>query len=123
MNDEELQKEFQKMTDALYEEPREDTYRSMVSEFYSQRMRSTAILVWANFIFFFALGILCGFMFFLSDEVKHQIVYAALFICFMQWSTLIKVFAWQVLHNNQIKRELKRLEIQIAELTQAVRSK
>ena len=123
MNDEELQKDIEKMTDALYEEPREDTYRSMVSEFYSRRMRSTVILVWANFTVFFALGIFWGFMFFQSGEVKYQIMYAALFICFMQWSTLTKPLAWQRLHKNQIKRELKRLEIQVAELTQAVRAK
>lgn len=123
MDHEELQKEIDRMTQELYDEPREDSYPAMVSEFYSRKMLGTALLVWANFLFFFALGIACAVLFFLSGEVRYQIVWAALFICFMQWSTLGKVFAWQAIHKNQVKREIKRLELRVVELAQAVTAK
>jgi len=29
----------------------------------------------------------------------------------------MKIFAWQMLHRNSIKREIKRLELRIAEMT------
>jgi hypothetical protein len=122
MSDKELQKEIDRMTEELYEEPREDSYLAMVSEFYSRKHLETALIVWGNFLLFFALGIGCAVMFFLSSIVRDQIMYAALFVCFMQWSTLIKVYAWQVMQKIQVKREIKRLELRVAELTQTVRS-
>lgn len=123
MSNEELQKEIERMTAELYDEPREDSYLAMVGEFYSRKMLGTTLLVWGNFLFFFVLGVACAVMFFLSDEIRKQIMYAALFVCFMQWSTLIKVYAWQVMHKIQVKREIKRLELRVVELTQAVIAK
>jgi hypothetical protein len=35
---------------------------------------------------------------------------------------MIKVFAWQMIHRNNIKREIKRLELRIVELGQIVKS-
>lgn len=117
MNEEQIQK----MIEDTYEESKEDTLRSMIGEFYSRKMLSIAILVWANFLFFLALAGISAILFFKADQTKYQIMYAALFICFMQWSTLIKVFAWQVTHKNSIKRELKRMEMRIAGLGQAIK--
>ena len=35
--------------------------------------------------------------------------------------TLIKVFAWQMIHRMSIKRDIKKLELRIAELNQTVK--
>lgn len=123
MNHEELQKVIDRMTEEAYEEPREDSYAAMAGEFYSRKMLGTAIIVWGNFLFFFACGIVVAVRFFSTDDVQQQIMNAALFVCFMQWATLIKVYAWQVAHKLQIKREIKRLELRVAELAQAVAAK
>lgn len=123
MNDQDLQKEIDRMTEELYNEPREDSYLAMAREFYSRKHLETAFIVWGNFLFFFALGCAAAVMFFLSDDLTDQIMYAALFVCFMQWSTLIKVYAWQVMQKIQVKREIKRLELRVVELTQAVMAK
>ena len=120
MNQEELKQVLDRMTQEVYDEPRGEPYLSMISEFYSRKMLGTTLLVWGNFLFFFGLGVGSAVMFFLSSEVYQQIMYAALFVCFMQWSTLIKVYAWQVMHKNQIRREIKRLELRVVELAQAV---
>ena len=123
MNHEELQKEIDRMTEELYDRPRDDSLPAMIGEFYSRKMLTTAILVWANFLFFFGLGIACAVMFFLSGEVRYQVMWAALFVCCMQWSTLGKVYAWQAIHKNQVKREIKRLELRVVELAQAIAAK
>jgi hypothetical protein len=36
---------------------------------------------------------------------------------------IMKIFAWQMIHRNSIKREIKRLELRIAELSEMVKSK
>jgi hypothetical protein len=104
----------------LYDDSREDSLRSMLSDFYSKRMLSTAILVWACFLFFFALGVVSAILFFRTDQTRSQIMYAAIFVCLMHWASLIKIFAWQTIHKNSIKREIKRLEIQLAEACKAL---
>ena len=104
----------------LYDDSREDSLRSMLSDFYSRRMLSTAILVWACFLFFFALGVVSAILFFRTDQTRSQIMYAAIFVCLMHWASLIKIFAWQTIHKNSIKREIKRLEIQLVEACKAL---
>jgi len=116
MNEEQMKK----MIEDVYDDSKEDTLRSMLTEFYSRRMLSTAILVWANFLFFLILAVISAALFFQTDQTKYQIMYAAVFICFLQWSTLTKIFAWQVTHKNSIKREIKRLEIRVAELARTI---
>lgn len=115
MNDEEIRKMIGNT--GAYDDSREDTLRSMLSDFYSRRMLSTAILVWANFLFFLALAVVSAVLFFKTDQTQYQIMYAALFVCFMQWSTLGKIFAWQVIHKNSLKREIVRLGIRLADIS------
>ena len=39
------------------------------------------------------------------------------------WIGSMKIFAWEMIHRNSIRREIKRLELRIAELSQIVRGK
>lgn len=50
-------------------------------------------------------------------------MHAAIFICCVHVIFLRKVIYWQILQKNSITREVKRLEVRIAELTEMVRSK
>ena len=119
MNDEQIKK----MLEDTYNNSKEDTLRSMVKEFYSRKMLSSIILVWAYAIIFFAGAAYCGIQFFKTDQARFQIMYAAIFVCCIQCIGLIKIFAWQMIHKNSIKREIKRLEIRIAELNETVKNK
>lgn len=47
-------------------------------------------------------------------------MFATIFLVCAHWVDLMKIFAWQVIHRNGIKREIKRLELKIAELSQAI---
>lgn len=118
--DEEL---IKKMMEDAYDTGREDNIRSMLKDFYSRKMLSTAILVWAWAIIFLGGAVYTGMQFFKADQVKAQIMYAALFIVCVQGISLMKIFAWEAIHRNSIKREIKRLELRIAELSETVKNK
>ena len=119
MNDEQIKK----MIEDTYETSKEDTLRSMLKDFYNRKMLSSIILLWAYFLIFLALAIFSGIKFFKTDQTQYQMMYAAIFVCCVQFFALIKIFAWQMIHRNRITREIKRLEIRIAELDQTVKNK
>jgi hypothetical protein len=118
MNDEQIKK----IIDGMYEEPREDTIWSMVGDFYNRRMLSMVIFIWAWGIAVMAVTIFSAIKFFAVEQTKSQIMYAAIFICGWQLIALTKIFAWQLIHRNGIKREIKRLELRIAELNETVKN-
>ena len=102
---------------------KEDTLWSMVRQFYNRKMLSVIILAWVYFIIVLALAVLSGIRFFESEQTKDQIMYAAIFVCCVQLVSLIKIFAWQVVHRSGIKQEMKRLELRIAELNETVKNR
>ena len=110
MNDEQKNK----MVVETYDEAKDDTLRSMISEFYSMKMLSIVIFVWATGLIYIALAIFSGIRFLKTDQVKFQIMYAVIFICCVQFVVLLKIFSWQIIHKNSIKKEIKRLELRIA---------
>jgi hypothetical protein len=106
-----------------YDDAQEDTFRTMLSDFYSRKMLSIVILVWVWALIFIAGAIGSAVMFFGSDQIKDQIMYAALFVCLVLFVGFVKVLAWQMIARNSIKREIKRLELRVAELAQALAGK
>ncbi|HUW18710.1 MAG TPA: DUF6768 family protein [Sedimentisphaerales bacterium] len=118
--DDELMK---KMGEDAYDDSREGSVLWMAKEFYSKKMASFAIMVWAFAIIFFCGAAYTGIRFFGTDHTRCQIMYAALFICFVHGIGLMKIFSWQMISDNSIKREVKRLELRIAELAETIKGK
>lgn len=118
MND----KEIQHIIDETYDESRENTISTMLKDFYNKRMLSIVIILWVWGILFFAGAVYSAVQFFKNVETKTQLMYVATFLCCCQFLGLIKVFAWQIIHRNGLKREIKRLELRIAELSETVKS-
>jgi uncharacterized membrane protein YbjE (DUF340 family) len=106
-----------------YDEAKEDSLRSMLGDFYSRKMLSVVVLLWVWAIIFCAGAAYSVMRFFHTDQIRDQIMYAAIFICLVQFVGLMKVFAWQMMARNSVKRDVKRLELRIAELTQALTTK
>ena len=50
-------------------------------------------------------------------------MYAALFIIGAHGVGLMKILAWGMLHQQSIRRDLKRLELRVAELSETLKSK
>jgi hypothetical protein len=106
-----------------YEESKEEGLRSIVRDFYTRKQLSSAILAWAVAIVFIGLAIYSGIHFFRTDEIRWQIVYAALFIVGVHEFGMIRTFVWQMAHRQNLKRDLKRLELRVAELSEALKAK
>jgi hypothetical protein len=119
MNDEQIKK----IIDGTYDQPREDTLGSMLRDFYNRRMLSIVVIVWAWGLFIIGVAVYSAVMFFRTEQTRPQMMYAALFIVCCQFVALMKIFAWQMIHRNSIKREIKKLEIRIADLTETVTSR
>ncbi len=114
--------EMQKILDDLegYDEKREGTAIGVLTEFYSRKFLSTSIVVWANGIVMTGVAVLCAVLFFRTDVVKDEILYATIFMGAFIWIAGIKSFAWMAINRNSIAREVKRLEIRVVELTRAI---
>ena len=106
-----------------YDESKEDTYRSMLRDFFSKEMRWVMINLYAWSAFFFVLVIISVVQFFKTDETKFQIMYATIFICCSLSIGLCKAITFVMLQRHSIKREIKRLELRIAELNETVKNK
>lgn len=116
------EKQIQKIITDTYEESKEDTLRGMIGDFYNRKNSSSIALVWVFAIIIILLSVYCGTAFFKAEDTRMQIMYATIFIVLMESLNIIKIFAWLIVHRNGIKREIKRLELRIAELNETVKS-
>ena len=119
MNDEQIKK----IIEDGYDANREEGILSMARDFYSRRMRSTAIMVWFWAIAFFALAAYGTIQFFRTDQTQTQILGAALFIVGCLGIGMMKIFAWEMVHRHSIKRDIKRLELRVAELSELLQNR
>jgi hypothetical protein len=119
MNDEDIKK----IIEDTYDESKEDSYRSMMRDFFSKKMRWVMINVYAWSFIFLVPIIISVIQFFKTDQTKFQIMYAAIFVCCTLSIGFIKVLAWVMLQRHSVKREIKRLELRIAELNEIVKGK
>ena len=120
MNDEDIKKIIDSPQEFDFEK---DTVRSMVWDFYNKKNRFTIIWVWGNSLVFLALTAFSAILFFKAGQTRYQIMYAAIFICSIQVIILAKIVYWQTMHRNKIAREIKSLELRIAELSETVKNK
>jgi len=72
----------------------------------------------------FMIGVVfSGIKFFYTGRTQFQIMYAAIFICCVQVCIFSKIKYWQMLHKINVSREIKRLELRIAELSETLKGK
>ena len=123
MNDEQIKK----IIDDIYDESKENSLFSIVGQhyrrLYNKRM-FPSFIIHALYSLPFAFGVVfCGIKFFKTDHTQFQIMYAAIFVCCVQGMIFSKAKYWQMLHKINISREIKRLELRIAELNETVKNK
>jgi hypothetical protein len=118
-----MDEQIKKIIEDDYDDSRQEGLMSMARDFYNKKMLNMVVLVWSLGIIFMAGAVYSGIEFFGTDEIRYQIMYAVIFMTCLQWVGSLKIFAWQVIHRNNIKREIKRLELTIAELNQTVQGK
>ena len=119
MNDEQTKK----IIEDTCVESKEDTFCTMARDLYNKKNLATLIWVWGNSLVFLALAIFSCIKFFQAEQSKYQIMYAAIFICCSLSVGFCKAIAFVMVTRHNIKREIKRLEIRIAELNETVKNK
>jgi hypothetical protein len=119
MDDEQIKK----MVEETYDNSKEDTIRSMIGDFYNRKMVSITFFFWIFMILFMAALVYSGIKFFKTEQVQSQIMYSTIFISCLLGGSIIKIFAWLLAHRHGIDREIKRLELRIAELSEIIKNK
>ena len=119
MDDEEI---METIEDDL-ESSGEDSLWSMAKDFYSRKTLMFAIILYVDSFIFIGLAIYSAIEFFRTDLIKSQIMYAAIFICCIQFLALMKILGWQMVHRNGLGKYFKRLETRIAQLDQTLKTK
>jgi len=117
MSDEQVRK----IIEDSYDDSKEDTLRAIGRDFYSRRFRSAAVLSWVWSLIFIALAAYSAMQFFRANGTQEQIMYAVLFILGAHGVGLMKILAWQMLFRYGLRRDLKRLELSVAELSQMLK--
>jgi len=121
MNDEQIKKIIDGPDE--YDDSKADNLLSMVGQLYSKKMFPSMIVHFLYSLPFMAGVVICGIKFFKTDQTQFQIMYAAIFVCCIQVCIFSKVKYWQMLFKNNTSREIKRLELRIAELNETVKNK
>ena len=67
---------------------------------------------------FLAIGIYSLWRFFAAQEIKELVGWAIGFASCMAAVSMMKIWAWMQMEKNNTVREIKRLELQVARLTQ-----
>lgn len=118
MNKEQLKRIVEQTPD--YDVTKEDSLLSMTCQLYSEKMLPSLLVHGVYSLPFIVGAIFCGIVFFRTDQIQFQIMYATLFACCIQFIVFSKNKYWQMLHRYNINREIKRLELRIAELSETV---
>lgn len=101
---------------------KEEALLTMARDFYSRKMLSKSLVVWVWAAAFIALAVYSAMRFFKAGQTQAQIMYAVLFISGVLGLGLMKILAWLMLHQHGIRRDLKRMELRIAELNETLKS-
>jgi len=80
------------------------------------------IFGWFGGFVFFAVAIVCGWQFFTQTDPRSIALWGAGTIVAFLWLGMIKLWFWMELQKVGIVREIKRVELQLASLTAALRS-
>ncbi|MHC4060847.1 MAG: DUF6768 family protein, partial [Planctomycetota bacterium] len=91
MNEEQIKK----IIEDAYDDSKEDTLLSMVGQLYSRKMFPSFIAHFLYSLPFMAGAVLCGIIFFKTDRTQFQIMYAAIFVCCIQFCIFSKAKYWQ----------------------------
>lgn len=100
----------------------EQSLPEMITEAFRGRRR---LEVGANLLvimIFFGLSIFCAVRFLGASEIRQMLLWGGGF--FLGWSSMVgfKMVGWMQMNRNALAREIKRLELQVAQLARTIRA-
>lgn len=102
---------------------RELPIRTQVAETFRGRFRWVALLAVFFRILFLIIAIIAVVQFFRVTGTRDLVAYATLFLASVVATAALKLWYWMLLIKNSVIREIKRLELQVAKLSQGLNSK
>lgn len=106
------------LDDPASHDPGEESLREFISAAYRGKLRWLMVLTAFWSLAFFALAVFAGFRFFDAESTRDQIMWTAIFLFSMQAVGMLKQWHWMQMDRHSIIREVKRLELQVARLSQ-----
>jgi hypothetical protein len=97
----------------------EETLRQMIAQTFRSRLRWFTILLWVEGFVIVGLAIWASVQLYHAQEMKQVVVYAMAVTLCAVFMVLIKTVGWQQMNRYSVMREIKRLELRIAELKDA----
>ena len=93
----------------LFDDPRDYSLVTMFKDFFHPNMGAVIAIVYFYGLVFLALLIYSGIKFFTVAATRDQILYAGIFLGSLHVVALMKIFAWQTMHRNHLKRDIRKL--------------
>jgi hypothetical protein len=93
----------------------------MITDTFRGRHRWLVVLVFVATLTFLALTILSAVQFFKAEEVREMIMWSGSFVFCALAVLANKIWYWMELNKNSVTREVKRVELQVANLAKWMR--
>jgi len=105
----------------LLDELGEQSLPEMMTGVFRGRRRMLMVGTTAVIMLFFALSIICAVQLFTAGSPRGMLLWGT--GLFVSWSSMIgfKTVSWMEMNRNALAREVKRLELQVAQLARAFR--
>ena len=88
----------------------------MLQDLYNMRMLLVIVIVWAWVVIIIAAAVYSEVEFSQAEQPKTQMMYAAVFVCCVQFMTFVKIFAYQIIRCNTIKRQIRHPHVAVEEV-------
>ena len=94
---------------------RDQSFRQMMAGTFRGRNRWMAVVVYIYLLVFTGLMVASVIQFFGGETTAHQIAWATAFLFSSMVVMFLKLWIWNMMNRNAIVREIKRLELRLAE--------
>ncbi|MHC4215937.1 MAG: DUF6768 family protein [Planctomycetota bacterium] len=91
--------------------------RKLISQMFDDKLKMVKWVAWMFLLIDVVILVVAANRFFLSDSTKDMIFMAVIFLVAYESTILIKLWYWVINAKINIVKEIKQLQVQIAELT------
>jgi glucose uptake protein GlcU len=121
--DEKIREVLQQQDSELLEHYRnEQSIPQMVIDSFRSRHRWLVVLVFTISTVFFLLEFVVAYQFFQAESTRAMIAWATAFVVCVIIMYMMKIWYWMELNKNSLAREIKRLELELANLSRRLSS-
>jgi uncharacterized membrane protein YciS (DUF1049 family) len=121
--DEKIREALQKEDSELLEHYRsEQSIPQMVIDSFRSRHRWLFVVAFTEGIVLFVLEFVVAYQFFHAESTREMLAWATGFVSCLFVIAMIKVWYWMELNKNSLAREIKRLELELANLSRRLSS-